>query len=399
MDAALLLLATLVALNLWATWRVLKAEEPFHRKLLLGLGTWLIPFMGAFLAHLHARPPESALSPHDEGPAARPGAGESARREPAPWQIGVLGGVTFSLQQHMQWADGVPVLDWAALNAWAAGQGEGAVASRALDQGRRAWLLHLRDWLGDPMVLHETAEAYILSTLAPRPRKSMADYVARTRVRVGRLLQGLARLAPEEKNIVLVLDNEEDYYRYVATYYPSEGEFAFSGGMFINAGCPHFVVVQADLATIEPVIAHEMTHSALSHLRLPVWLDEGIAVNTEHKLAGATRLIYTPHEIHAMHRRFWNEATIQEFWSGASFHRSDEGQLLSYQLARTMVEQLASEWEAFRAFVSQARREDAGAAAARSALSVDLGACVAALVEANDPQGWHPRPMGLELGP
>jgi hypothetical protein len=42
-----------------------------------------------------------------------------------------------------------------------------------------------------------------------------------------------------------VLDSEEDYYRYVSIYYPSEGEFALSGGMFIHAGCPHFVVVRA----------------------------------------------------------------------------------------------------------------------------------------------------------
>ncbi len=34
------------------------------------------------------------------------------------------------------------------------------------------------------------------------------------------------------------MDTDEDYYRYVSLYYP-DGEFATSGGMFIDAGCPH----------------------------------------------------------------------------------------------------------------------------------------------------------------
>ena len=33
---------------------------------------------------------------------------------------------------------------------------------------------------------------------------------------------------------------------------------------------------------------HEMTHGSVAHLPLPLWLNEGLAVNTERRLAGAT---------------------------------------------------------------------------------------------------------------
>lgn len=75
----------------------------------------------------------------------------------------------------------------------------------------------------------------------------------------------------------------------------------------------------ADLAAIEPVIAHEMTHSALSHLALPRWLDEGLAVDTEQRLTGVRPLIYTPQELRIKHLQFWGRDEVQEFWFGETF--------------------------------------------------------------------------------
>ena len=84
-----------------------------------------------------------------------------------------------------------------------------------------------------------------------------------------------------------------------------------------------------NLAVIEPVIAHEMTHAALAHLKLPKWLDEGIAVNTEHRISTVT--VHREHamELIAKHRDFWNPEKMQEFWTGESFLRTDDGNALS----------------------------------------------------------------------
>ena len=212
--------------------------------------------------------------------------------------------------------------------------------------------------------LHETVDAWVLSSFTPRAARSAATYVADTRKRIARLLDGLAEFPADARSILVVLDNLDDYYKYVSNYHPDSGEFAFSGGMYINYGCPHFVTVQAPLSTIEPVIAHEMTHSALAHLELPLWLDEGIAVTTEHQISVSNRHPRDAAERIGRHLEFWNAERIQEFWTGKSFNRTDDGNELSYDLARSIVELLGREWPSFVEFAANASRDDGGAAAA-----------------------------------
>lgn len=150
--------------------------------------------------------------------------------------------------------------------------------------------------------------------------------------------------------------------------------------MHIDAGCSHYATVKNDLRLIEPIIAHEMTHGCLGHLRLPAWLNEGLAVNVEQRIA-PTPSAHTPLQLHGKHAAFWGESEIQEFWAGKSFLRPDDGNLLSYALARLIVEQLSRDWEPFRRFVLAADSADAGAAAAKEHLGVDLGEFVCALLE------------------
>lgn len=164
-------------------------------------------------------------------------------------------------------------------------------------------------------------------------------------------------------------------------YYPEPGEYAFSSGMFINAGCSHFVAVQSDLRVIEPVIAHEMTHSCLSHLPIPLWLNEGLAVNTEQRLTGKPPNIYSDREMREKHLAFWDAEKIQEFWSGKSFSRTDEGNMLSYDLARILVEQFSKDWASFKDFVLAAQWQDGGAEGAKRYLGIRLGEYTSALLE------------------
>ena len=147
----------------------------------------------------------------------------------------------------------------------------------------------------------------------------------RTRKRILQVLDGVAHVPDLGKDILIVFDDEENYYRYVSYYYPEGGEYAFSGGMHISTGCSHFVTVKADLRSIEPVIAHEMTHGCVAHLPLPRWLDEGLAVNTERRLADSGRAQYTPQQMHEKHLVFWGDTEVQQFWSGESFFRADDG--------------------------------------------------------------------------
>ncbi len=163
--------------------------------------------------------------------------------------------------------------------------------------------------------------------------------------------------------------------------------------MQIDDGCSHFVSVKNELHVLEPMIVHEMTYASLEHLPLPAWLNEGLAVNTEQRLAGAPRLpVGALEKLHHRLRRFWSTVSIQDFWSGESFHRPRDANELSYALASIVVEQLAKDWEPFARFVRRAERADAGAAAARECLGVDLGEVVTALLERDTPRSWCPDP-------
>lgn len=148
-----------------------------------------------------------------------------------------------------------------------------------------------------------------------------------------------------------------------------------------------------DLRAVEPVIAHEMTHGCLGHLPIPAWLNEGIAVNTEQRLCPAR--LPDPREMQQRHRAFWGPAKVQQFWSGQSFLRPDEGNELSYDLARILVAQFSADWDRFRPFVLAATFDDAGAAAAREHLGLALGDVIPALLQKEPALQWSPDPMSL----
>ena len=379
--------AVALALPVWATARILRSGLPKHRKVTCVIGAWIMPVIGP-LAMLIEVPRRGRGAPE-----IAPGANTIAA--PSPESLELPGREPFSIRAHLMDGNGFPILDWQALDAWATPDGADAdapTAQAALRTGRRAWLSHLRDALAGTHLL-ETNDAWVLSSYEPELARSVADYVSVARGRITRLLDGIARFPAGEKTICIALDTEQHYYHYVANYYPEDGEFSVSGGMYINAGCPHFVTVKDELWRLEPVIAHELTHSALAHLGLPLWLDEGIAVTTEDHVASK----YTrPHRHHLemleKHLNFWNTERMQEFWTGQSFHRADEGNALSYDLARHMVGLLGREWRSFTAFATQARRGDGGAAAARAALGLDLGELAAAALRVTPQTGWSPDP-------
>lgn len=307
-------------------------------------------------------------------------AAEPAARQAAPSRVEVAGSPAFGLEARLKDREDFPVLDWDAVHDWLESMPEAARGDAWL-ACERGWLLHLRDALGPAFQLHEGPTALVLSSLDARQGRLAIEFMERTLKRIRHVLRGIAGEAEWGKDILVLFDDEEQYYRYVSRYHPDSGEFALSGGMFITSGgCHHFVSTRRDFSTLEPTIAHEMTHGAVAHLPIPLWLNEGLAVNTERRVAPGGSPLHTPREMRAKHLKFWRAAEIAQFWSGESFHRPDEGNELSYDLARVLVEQLSADWTGFVAFVNAASHEDGGFAAAREHLGVDLDAVVRALL-------------------
>ena len=316
-----------------------------------------------------------------------------------PEEIAIAGALSFPILVHLSHNNGFPFLDWAAAQQWVDAIAEPDAQARAWAACERAWLEHVHAALGPSYSLMEEGDAVLLSTLGPNVARATLGFMGKTLQRIVRLLAGIAKIPEWGKDILVVFDDEDVYYRYVSHYYPEAGEFAGSSGMYISAGCGHFVTVKADLRAIEPVIAHELTHGCVGHLPLPAWLNEGLAVNIEQRLSPRGPPEFTPQQMHAKHRRFWGDAEIQEFWSGKSFLRNDDGNVLSYDLARIIVAQLSKDWESFRAFVLASRLADAGAAAAVEHLGVELGTVACALLEKEPTPAWRPDPSAWQEAP
>lgn len=324
---------------------------------------------------------------------------ETPTLPPPPIALSIEGSVDFSVTENLLDANGLPLLNWSAVQQWVDGITGEVAQARAWSDCERAWLEHMRLALGPKYRLRNHGSALLLSTLDPNVAEATLAFVNKTLQRVVRILDGVAHVPEWGHEILIVFDDDDAYYKYVTHYYPEAGEFAGSSGMYINAGCGHFATVKADLRAIEPVIAHELTHGCLGHLPIPAWLNEGIAVNTEQRLCPPSSTVSTPQQMHARHRKFWDPGTIQEFWSGKSFLRADEGNELSYDLARIMVSQFSETWEHFRPFVLSANAEDGGASAAAEHLGVHLGDAVSALLEQDPSPQWAPNPAAWSSVP
>lgn len=309
-----------------------------------------------------------------------------------PAQLEAPGVEALDFSASLRVVHDLPVPDWGAIASWVDSIPVSSAQAEAWSKAELAWVAHLQTALGEHYHLAKHEYALLLSPLEPRVATATVQFMTKTLARIASVLDGVAKAPEWGRDILLVFEDEETYYRYVSRYYPESGEFAFSGGMHINFGCSHFATFQAELQAIEPVIAHEMTHGCLGHLAIPAWLNEGIAVNTERRLCPPASQQYTPTQLHWMHQQFWNAETIQEFWSGKSFLRADEGNLLSYELARILVEQFSRNWESFKPFVLQAKLADAGQEAAATCLNVDLGGAVIALFDLEATSSWSPAP-------
>jgi hypothetical protein len=325
--------------------------------------------------------------------------GEAVFQLAPPAQLEAPGVAAFDFVASLTVVNGLPTPDWSAVGAWVASIPEPSLQAEAWAKAELAWLAHLQVALGEQYTLAQHEYAILLSPLEPRVATATVQFMTKTLSRISRVLDGVAKAPEWGRDILLVFEDEDTYYRYASRYYPEDGEFALSGGMHINFGCSHFATFQAELRAIEPVIAHEMTHGCLGHLSIPAWLNEGIAVNTERRLCPPASQQYTPQQLHWMHQQFWNETTIQEFWSGKSFLRPDEGNLLSYDLARILVEQFSRDWESFKPFVQEAQLQDAGREAASKLLGVELGSTVIALFDFQARTSWSPDPVRWESQP
>jgi hypothetical protein len=149
--------------------------------------------------------------------------------------------------------------------------------------------------------------------------------------------------------VVIALRKSEDYYSFISRFYPEEGEFGTSGGVYINEGEPSVPVIAMPVNTkhaVEQTLAHELTHHALRGLELPLWVEEGLTQMMEERVTGYTSFTMNQ-ELLERHRERWSDddrLALERFWSGEAFHSPrDDEQELAYHLSQVLVRGLLTQ--------------------------------------------------------
>jgi len=300
------------------------------------------------------------------------------------------------VEGHLDRSDGFPRADWDAVCPRIMEQVAEKGLRDAFTSAARDWLTATRETLGGAYRVEDSANFLLLATFPPKTAVSLLAFLERARARIlTQLLPGIARVQGHGKHVAIVFDDVEKYYSYIAYFYPPTGEFAASGGVFVQRGhgrsgwgYGHFVLHGSVIVGIERTVAHELTHNCVRHLPIPGWLNEGLATTVESVVMGEGALVVRKEDIEE-HRAHWRDGVIQEFWSGAAVHRPDEGSRLTYHLARMAVKALSYDYARFREFVLLANRADGGEEAAQKVFGNGLGGLITQFLGPGD---WTPRP-------
>ncbi|MFZ6870961.1 hypothetical protein ACO0LF_02730 [Undibacterium sp. Di27W] len=389
----LIYLVLQLGLNCWVHYFVIRKLPIGFGRTLTCIGIWVIPLLGASfaLAELPRRP----RTPLWQTPEKLPSGFISEKNLPvdAYSEIVFAGSKPYSIRDNFKYRNGLPILDWQHFQLWLNGVDDLHVRQEAILFAQRAWLFALKQTIGPHCYLYESEQAFVLATLEPNVIVASAQFIVKTRKNIARILPDVACFPDKFKSILLVFDDEAGYQRYSSIFsHTNEGRVQSSGMFIAQDCCPHFITKQDDLLLVEPIITHELTHSALAWLDIPLWLNEGLAVTLERRLHSRylTRKLNAEELLDDL-RNFWDEWQIQEFWSGTSFHRNDEGTKLSYELAHILVENLAHQLQEFLRFIHAANKQDGGAKAAKEILSLDLGAMICQLIDVNVTGEWSPQ--------
>ena len=246
----------------------------------------------------------------------------------------------------------------------------------------RQWLAELRAAFDSGYETYESDNFLALASRADGHGPALVQFAERCRAMLLSVLGGVAAFTLNSKQVVLALQDSDDYYRYLGQFH-SEGEHGASAGVHIREGYPHVAMYSGYLWELENTLVHELTHAALMHLSMPQWIEEGLAQMVEHDMTGRA-LLMVDAEMAREHKQYWGKHGMDAFWYGEGFSRPGAVQKLSYQLAeilaRLLVEEGRPRWfgwvrepqRRFFTFLREAAFEDCGRAACEAHLGCSL---------------------------
>ena len=275
--------------------------------------------------------------------------------------------------------------DWKAIHKFVSAHVSKYDLSAAWKYIATTWLNTLAEDLGGDSRVYQSYYFSCLSDLGPEVTESLLEYAETAVAAIRNGLKDAAWSNFHGKHVLLLFSDQDDYYAYISFFY-KEGTHIQSGGNFLSGGYAHIALPYIDTGSAQRTIAHELCHNFLCHRRIPLWLNEGIAVAIERQMSG--RGLVVDYEIADRQRNHWNETNIQSFWSGKSYDVPGDDSQLSYQLGHILVQLLSEQNPDFIEFVKNADWRDAGQDASQRILGRDLGEVMGGFL---GPGNWRPQ--------
>ena len=255
----------------------------------------------------------------------------------------------------------------------------------AYRRAAREWVRQLCQDLGGNYRGYESDKFFLMCAEGRSVSQALLDYAEESQAAISEQIGKLSEREVFGKQLLLVFSDDDDYYPYISHFYP-DGTHNLSLGVFITAGgYGHIAMPFTFVFAAEAIVTHELVHNALFHLRVPLWLNEGLAQRIEQSLGN--RSFKLDPDLVDRHREFWDAEKIQGFWAGTSFDKPGDSTQLSYSLGEILVELLAEDYAAFLEFVGEADWRDGGQDAAVRMLEMDLGEVVGGFL---GPGVWRP---------
>jgi hypothetical protein len=185
----------------------------------------------------------------------------------------------FDVSESIFWEDDLPHLYWDLIEAYI--ESLPSEEQRAThDDIVRQWLDLLAESLGPQYEQFVTRRFTVLAPPTMPTPPMLARLAEACRDTLEHLLPDVARF-PDYNYPIVVLADEDTYYQYLSAYYP-EGNHGASAGICIREGLPHIAMRAYERIFIDRTLAHELTHTSLTHLEMPQWIEEGLAQMFEH---------------------------------------------------------------------------------------------------------------------
>ncbi|MEM9915912.1 MAG: hypothetical protein AAF911_13205 [Planctomycetota bacterium] len=275
---------------------------------------------------------------------------------------------------EMEERGGLPRPDWGRVQArwWALPREAQPAAWTAVEW---VWQHTLAAAWGGEFRVVERGECLMTTDLPEAQATRVLAFMERALQTIERCLTGLG--LPEYSDggpgldVAVICRRVEDYLDYISDVYEEDHFGAVSAGVCLHQGSVHVAAHGSTAAKLEPVLAHELAHSRLASLGLPVWLEEGLVVHLE-KAVVPGEAFAADLQLVALHREFWTPGRLERFFTGDVFCGADDAEGLPYALAYQIVgELMRDDAGKLATLLERSSWEDGGEAACRAIYRVE----------------------------